>query len=66
MLLPKNPSPNPIPHTQKKAENRKMENEFFDFLKNYEYDPWNQDYIIFIIILIINFIFKNFKKFNKC
>lgn len=31
---------------QKKGQNRKMENEFFDFLKNYEYDPWNQDYII--------------------
>ena len=29
----------------KKAQNRKMENEFFNFLKNYEYDPWNQDYI---------------------
>ena len=29
----------------KKAKNRKMENEFFDFLKNYKYDPWNQYYI---------------------
>ena len=30
---------------QKKGQNRKMENEFFDFLKNYKYDPWNQYYI---------------------
>ena len=30
---------------QKKGKNRKMENEFFDFLKNYKYDPWSQDYI---------------------
>jgi len=30
---------------KKRGKNRKMENEFFNFLKNYTYDLWNQYYI---------------------